>query len=1110
MPSGDVRPEAVLRSPLFSRPRRRWRRRIVIALVVVALIPAVLFGALKFGFFAPLLESEAVAAFERALPANLDARIGATNIEIEGFHGLGVALDGFALTDASTGEKVVTVKETRLGVSTMSALRGKPQVQRLSLSGVQLHLSGLDGGQDGPPRIASIEKRLAALFAASNRLFDQTMINGLAVNLNISDVTLQLADGTDGGVHISKATFVAKPGRRLIDADIEIGDQTAKLTGEIRRQSANSMSVTLNVAGVPLPIAEVRTMLSGVEADHLPGATPAPVLADITMTARRTPGDAPDELKMTVEPKDLSLKLGENDFIPYTGRLNFVWTPLTRVLSLRDSPVRIGRSSAVLSGGLRDAPADVAPTPGRNYQFELIANEGISNPIDSPARAVRFASRAQGYWSSQQKVAKFTHIELSSEAGRAEGAGTLDFGVKVPTAIFALDISDFALAGVKQFWPASVARQARHWVLDNLAGGRVTEGTFLISEPLRRRIAGTDKMLEGDSELSLAVEGVRFDVTGNIPPVRDADGRIAFKDGRTVITLDKGTAYLPSGRTAEASDGTLVIHPQESDGHVFADLDVKVQGQADALGELISFRPISAQRFREYHPEDLSGDVDARVKIRFLLNPNENDPPPEWSVALDVKNTSIATPFEGRMLSDLTGQVQIDAQRADINVSGKIDGVTADISMVQSFGSDGLHESRDIVLNLGDKDRLRVAPGLEDLVSGVTPIAVSAKGGDGEMSIGGDLSGAKLSLPWVGWTKGVGVQATTAFKLLQSDKETQISKFSLTGATFGAEGDITVAPDGLVRARFSKVRLNAGDDVSVRIDRKGPGYDISIKGKAFDARALIRHVRKEIASAATEAGVPVDLVAEIGKVTGFGDETLRDLKLTMHHDGRNLTMLKATAMSSTGFPVSVDMEGAGPLRKVNADSLDAGSVLRFLDIYGQVRGGILTLSLSGKGETGLAGRFDLRDFRIFNEPRLNALVSSGASNSASLNDVVRKQIDTREVKFDRASAELNLTPNSLEVDDAIIRGPDVGAKFRGTAYDKNNHMRLAGTFMPAYAVNSLLAGIPIIGLVLGNGSDKALIGVTFLLEGDADHPKITVNPLSAIAPGVFRSIFEFR
>jgi hypothetical protein len=46
--------------------------------------------------------------------------------------------------------------------------------------------------------------------------------------------------------------------------------------------------------------------------------------------------------------------------------------------------------------------------------------------------------------------------------------------------------------------------------------------------------------------------------------------------------------------------------------------------------------------------------------------------------------------------------------------------------------------------------------------------------------------------------------------------------------------------------------------------------------------------------------------------------------------------------------------------------------------------------------------------------------------------------------------------------------------------------------------------------MLGNGRDRGLIGLTYKLTGDPASPDVHVNPLSVIAPGIFRSIFEFK
>ena len=52
--------------------------------------------------------------------------------------------------------------------------------------------------------------------------------------------------------------------------------------------------------------------------------------------------------------------------------------------------------------------------------------------------------------------------------------------------------------------------------------------------------------------------------------------------------------------------------------------------------------------------------------------------------------------------------------------------------------------------------------------------------------------------------------------------------------------------------------------------------------------------------------------------------------------------------------------------------------------------------------------------------------------------------------------------------------------------------------------------LPLVGAILGNGRDRGLIGVTYRLRGNVKKPELEINPLSVIAPGIFRSIFEYR
>jgi hypothetical protein len=69
-------------------------------------------------------------------------------------------------------------------------------------------------------------------------------------------------------------------------------------------------------------------------------------------------------------------------------------------------------------------------------------------------------------------------------------------------------------------------------------------------------------------------------------------------------------------------------------------------------------------------------------------------------------------------------------------------------------------------------------------------------------------------------------------------------------------------------------------------------------------------------------------------------------------------------------------------------------------------------------------------------------------------------------------------------------------------------VHLRGTLIPLYGANNLLGQLPIVGLFLG-GEKEGLVGVTYEVVGKPAGPVLHVNPLSALAPGLLRKVFEF-
>ena len=84
-------------------------------------------------------------------------------------------------------------------------------------------------------------------------------------------------------------------------------------------------------------------------------------------------------------------------------------------------------------------------------------------------------------------------------------------------------------------------------------------------------------------------------------------------------------------------------------------------------------------------------------------------------------------------------------------------------------------------------------------------------------------------------------------------------------------------------------------------------------------------------------------------------------------------------------------------------------------------------------------------------------------NSRSLNEAVKRDIDTSRVKFDRGFTQISKGSGNLVLTNGVLRGPVIGATFQGTLYDKQGNMDMTGTFMPAYGLNRLFGEIPVVG-----------------------------------------------
>ena len=156
------------------------------------------------------------------------------------------------------------------------------------------------------------------------------------------------------------------------------------------------------------------------------------------------------------------------------------------------------------------------------------------------------------------------------------------------------------------------------------------------------------------------------------------------------------------------------------------------------------------------------------------------------------------------------------------------------------------------------------------------------------------------------------------------------------------------------------------------------------------------------------------------------------------------------------------------------------------------------------GPPDYTGTLVVSDFTVVDQPFLMRLFSAGSFGG--LADLLRGQgivIEKLEVPF-------SMRDHALTIREARASGPSVGITADGYFDLRNNQVALQGAFVPLYGINSVLGAIPVLGNVFVSKKGEGLFGVTYSVTGNGDQPNVSVNPLSVLAPGILRRVFQAR
>ncbi|SDP09312.1 Protein of unknown function [Phyllobacterium sp. YR620] len=1106
----------------MATPRRRSRLHIATNacfsfIILVAILGGIAFTVLRVGIGGEALTRRTQAALKSVVGPETAATIQSAQISLDQRHHLALEARDVNIADAKRGIEINNVRSVRIGLATLPLLQGNVKVERLELDGAEIKVTSkvpfdfmtlVPWDAQGLVDLDGASRLIFSGLESAVSLLDQRETRDITITDTSFDFTIA---GAPERLRIVNLDLSETGGPVAINGTVEWRGKQIAIAAQAKRSAVGAKieAFSLDISKIPLHGTFGNAPVPDVDGIKPDGAYLAyDNLAEIKLDGLAGSASEPARVWGALNIGEGPVSIGNVDDMAVAAQINFEHAAGSKAIDLKPSTLHFGAFKGTVTGAITPDAANPAEPA---YRFELGTNQATSSPQDSSEPALAFDAGLSGRYVPSQKLLDIPKISVrAGEDSALTGFAKATFGNGTPAMQMSLQIPQMPVADAKQLWPVWVATGARRWVLENLTGGTTSDSRIDLNFAAGRfNGPGKPPPLEADElQADFTVQGSHFNIVGELPPVSNADGKISVRGARTTISLENGIAITPNNREAHIVGGTLVI-PWGPQRPVLADLDLNLAGDASAVAEIIGYKPINAVKNLPFTPDDIKGNVKAHVLVSFPITRRAPPGSLTYTAEMALSNIDLAKKIDGQLITDASGSLSVTREGASLDAEAKLNGIPADVELFEPLGGNTAKREQNVTLRLDDKTRNALFPALDPLLSGPISVDIS-KGADGARVATADLTKAEIKLAQIGWTKGAGVKATAKFALQQDGDTAIIKDLDIAGETFRIQGDVKVVGGDLSSADFNNVKLNRGDDITVKVARTQYGFRVDVKGNAFDARPLLNQITDKKQKNSEAGGKQRVLInADIDNVVGFYQETFSNVSLSYEGVGSNVSGLAFNAISKSGQKViATDSSGSGA-RSINLQSREAGAVLRFFGFYEKMQGGSISVALDSKGDGPLRGQVDAQNFTLVNEPRLAKLVST-SPNGTSLNDAVQKNIDVSRVTFDRGFSQIEKGSNYINLANGVIRGPTIGTTFQGVLSDPAGNMNLTGTFMPAYGINRIFGELPILGMFLGNGRDRGLIGITYRLQGPLKQPQIIVNPISVIAPGIFRSIFEFQ
>ncbi len=702
-----------------------------------------------------------------------------------------------------------------------------------------------------------------------------------------------------------------------------------------------------------------------------------------------------------------------------------------------------------------------------------------------------------------------TQADISNGEIGVAGTGAIDYSGE-PRLTLGFAGTPMSASALKRMWPTLIVPELREWVIERIERGTLQRIEIGINSPTKNLPRRGPPIPDDGLSVNIVASGVAVRPVDGMPVVRDADLKARVTGRTATVNIGQGVADTPSGRKVTISDFVFEV-PDMAPKPSPSRTRFRVDGPVPAAAEMLANDRLSDLSTTVVDPNTSKGTFSANIQLGMPVKGELTKADTTYAVTAELNGFAAEKLVMNQKLEANNLKIVANNQGYQVKGDVKINGQAASVDYRKPAEGDA-----DVRLQatLDDAGRARLGFDLSPAVSGSLPIKLSGKIASGpdqttKLGVDADLTSVKLDNILPGWVKLPGKSAKASFKVVPTTQSTRFEDIVIEGGGASIKGSLEVDANGdLMNANFPTYAPSDGDKASLKVERSQDGVVRgTMRGDVFDGRGFLKSA---ISGNSKDDGksklknVDFDIDVKLGAVAGFNGEAMRSVDAKMSKRNGAVKAFTLSGKIGRDTPVAADLRGGraqGNREVIYLQTNDAGALLRFTDTYTKAVGGQMVVAMeppTSEPNASREGLINVRDFTVKGEAQLER-VAAGAPNGTG-----------NGISFSALRAEFTRQNGALTIRDGVVKGPMIGATIEGSIDYPGNQVCMSGTFVPMYGVNNIFGQIPLFGIFLGGGNNEGLIGVTYEVVGTPAAPVMRVNPISAMAPGLFRKIFEFN